>query len=208
MKRIYILIAGLCAGAVLAVSLVLTVNPAGAQDMPDSDQDVIEEVILPESQATAADPREILELIVTPRDSSDQLDEAGVISITIAFDETADLPKREPAIWGVLLESSDNSLVIRSSPTSLVNGKRTCQPTEGGKQTNVLLSGESRFVEDITDFNQAEPVTGPNDLFVSQILKDVQRPVKFPKCTSVLIWGEWDGDQLVADVILFHDELR
>lgn len=219
MKPKTISITGLVSGIVLVVILLLTDNVAIAQKMLDFGVNVLHLTVTPLSGEETASQKtlsvtdqsvgsDVVTKVVTLVEDGTQEPEGGLVSVTVTFDKSADLPRRSPDAMGMLLEQSGSSLKIGSYSTRLIDGTRTCQPFEGEKETEVSLSESTRFVEDVTDFSQAKPVAGPSELQVQQVLKTIQQPGTLPECASLLIWGEWQGDLLIAEVILFHDELN
>ena len=189
MKRFGILIAGLLLGILLAYRLMTTFDRAGAQSqIPPHEKTVIEIVPLVDGVA--------------------QETHGADLTVTVAFDKTADLPERAPDAWGVLLDQSAHSYLISPNTTRLVDGNRTCRPAVLEKETEILATESTRFFEDTTDFGQAEASKDPNKLYVQQVLQPIKQPGTLPECASMLIWGERQGDLLIADIILYHDELR
>ena len=205
MKSTRLLITGFAGGTILGLVMLLT-SLAVAQEIPDSESDVLDLVITPWVSDTAEEGSESVSLIVPPAVEGAQASEQGMITVTVSADKQAGLPKRPPQAMGVLLEESGDSYLVGSYAIQLVGGKRACERLEGGKVTHVSFTGNTRFVEDITDFSQAKPMNGPSDLYVQQVLRSIQKPIEIPECASMLVWGEWDGDLLIAEVILFHDE--
>lgn len=205
MKLTKILITGMLGGTILFICIMLTSNLGAAQEISDSEQDMIK-VVLPISQETLEDGSDVIAKAAYLEGEQDSRQD--IISVTVFFDQRTDLPERIPDVRGVLLNQSESSYQVGSHTTRMVNGERTCQPLTGGKESEVIINGSTRFIEDATDFSQAKPINGSSDLFIHQKLKSIQQPGVLPDCASMLAWGEWQGDQLSADVILFHDELH
>lgn len=134
--------------------------------------------------------------------------EPGELRVIVTRDKTLDLPEGVPAARGVLLSQSGNKLLIGKFSTRLEDGKRTCAPGEDSKTLNILLQDNTRFVKDATDFAQARSIDETTDLHVQQTLRLINDPGELPLCASMLVWGERVGDQIVADVILFHEEIN
>lgn len=189
MKRFGILMGGLLLGVLLAYRLMTTFDRAGAQSQTPPQDDMVVE---------------ILSLVEGAAQETDGAD----LTVIVTFDKTAELPERAPDAWGVLLGQSAHSYLIRSNTTRLVDGKRTCQPAGPGKVTKILAMESTRFFEDATDFSQAEAGKDPSKLHVQQVLQSIRQPGTLPECASMLIWGERQGDLLIADFILYHDELQ
>lgn len=189
MKRFGILIAGLLVGALLGYKLMTTFDQAGARSR------------IPPQEKTAIEVVPLVDGVAQETDGAD-------LTVTVAFDETADLPERAPDAWGVLLDQSAHSYLISSNTTRFVDGKRTCQPAVSERKTEILTTESTRFFEDITDFSQAEAGKDPSKLHVQQVLQPVKQPGTLPDCASMLIWGEHQGNLVIADFILYHDELQ
>ncbi|UCD42887.1 MAG: hypothetical protein JSV69_04605 [Chloroflexota bacterium] len=206
MKRIILLITGLVGGTILALAVLLLTGLAVAQEVPDSESDVLDLVVTPWVSDAAEEGIETVSIIIQPESESMQETDSEIISITVTADKNAGLPGRQPEAMGVLLEATGDSYLIGPYATRLVDGKGTCARPEGGKVKRVSVTDLTRFVEDVTDFSQAKPLNGPSDLHVQQVLKSIQQPIEIPGCASMLVWGEWHGDRLIAEVIFFHDE--
>lgn len=201
-----ILITGLLSSAVLLVSIMLTINLGAAHEIPDSEQDSITKLMLPLTQETVDEGSDMITQAVFPEAELET--EQGVINVTVSLDKSADLPDRIPDLTGVLLEQSGGSFWVDSYSSRMVDGKPNCQSFTGGKGTEITFNESTRFIEDATDFNQAKPLSSSTDLIIQQNLLSIQQPDALPNCASMLIWGNWQGDQLTADVILFHDEFH
>jgi hypothetical protein len=187
MKRFLIAFAALLASALLLYVLLAQVGRAGAQDGILALDDRIEDVV------TSVDG------VPQPADQAD-------LTITVYFDKSAGLPLRSPDAHGVLFAQSDHTYLIKPGANKLVDGKFTCQPSNGGHETEILATGSTVFVEDITDFSRAQAGNDPTQLYVQQVLETVDQPAALPECASLQVWGKRQGDEIVADIIFYHDE--
>jgi hypothetical protein len=190
---------------ILAMLLLLT-GFTDAREVPDSESDIYDLVIKPWDWQVSEDNPEAVAITIPKEGEVTPEDKEGLISVTVAMDKKAGLPEQPAEVMGVFLEGSGDFYSIGSYANHFVDRPRTCQRREGEIITRVVATERTRFVEDVTDFSQARPVDGPSDLHVQQVFRSIQQPVEIPECASVLVWGEWDGDWLIAEVILFHDE--
>lgn len=187
MKRLLIALAALLTGALLLYVLVPQVGRAGAQVGILPLEDRIEKVVTS------------INGVPQPADQAD-------LSVTVYFDKSTALPKRSPDAHGILFTQSDHTYLIQSGVNKWMDGKFTCQPSNAGQKIEILATGSTVFVEDVTDFSQAQAGDDPSKFYVQQVLETVERPDALPECASLLVWGQRQGDQLVAEIILYHDE--
>lgn len=206
MRHIRLLITGLAGGMILVLAMLLLTGLTVAQENPEPERAVLDLVVSPWGSDAAEEGNEVGSIAIPLEGKGTQASEPGMVTITVSADKQAGLPERPPQALGVLLKESGDSFLVGSIAAQLVDGKRTCELLEGGKATRVSVTDNTRFVEDVTDFNQAKPLSGPSDLHVQQVLKSIQKPVEIPECASMLVWGEWHGDRLIAEVIFFHEE--
>lgn len=186
MKRFLIAFAALLASALLLYVLVAQVGRAGAQDR-----------ILP------LDDR--IEKVVTSVNGVAQRADQADLTVTVYFDKSAALPQRSPDVHGVLFAQSDHTYLIKPGVNKLVDGNFICQPSNGGHEIEILTTESTVFVEDVTDFSQAQASDDPTKLYVQQMLETVERPDALPECASLQVWGKRQGDQIIADIIFYHD---
>jgi hypothetical protein len=206
MKRTRLLIASLAGGIILAMGALLLTNLAVAREIPGSESDTYDLVVTPWDSQASEDNNQAIAITIPLEGEDTPEDEQGLISVTVALDRNAALPERPAEVIGVFLEESGDFYSIGSYADHPLDGQRTCQRRGGEIVTRVVAAESTRFIEDVTDFSQASPVDGPSDLHVQQDLRPIQQPVEIPECASMLVWGEWDGDRLIAEAILFHDE--
>lgn len=207
MKRYILIAAGLLAGALLVIPLIFSANLVLAEEISPEDSDVIVNVVSSQSEQEF-EVEDVLTRVVPVGGEGSQEVEPGTIQVIVTKDTTSDLPEGPPDAWGVLLEQSGSSLWMAKATTHLAAGERTCSAADSSPQVQVSLKEDTRFVEDATDFSQAQASDDPAVLNVQQVLRPVPEAGELPRCASLLVWGERQEDQLIADVILFHDELR
>lgn len=208
MNRQIIIQIGLLAGAVLTISVLLATQGVAAQDNSRTDGEVIARIV---SRLPVGGPEKeegVIAQTVPALGEGDLQAEKDILRVIVTLDKAFELPEGPADAWGVLLNQSGNALLIGKFSTRLVDGERACAPPEGGKMLKIFLKESTHYVEDATDFNQAKVKDESNDLHVQQVLRSVPKLDKLPQCASLLVWGEQQGDGIIADVILFHDELR
>lgn len=185
------------------------VIPDEAADVSVGEGDILTMQALNSLDSVAVKEQEgVITQVVEMEEMGGSRYEPGELRVIVTQDKTLDLPEGQPAARGVLLSQSGNKLLIGKFSTRLEDGKRTCAPGEDSKMLDIILQDETRFVEDATDFAQARSIDETTDLHVQQTLRLIKDPGDLPLCASILVWGERYGDQIIAEVLLFHEEIN
>lgn len=133
--------------------------------------------------------------------------------VFINLDDPAELPAEEPALFGVFVGRSGNTLTLGTGQIAVtvdveqVNDQEpvtTGSATYNGDEVDILLSGSTIFYEDTT----AEPHIGQEEIDAGEIT--ITRTLE-PGSADALgedmvlrVWGTMVDGQLVAEIVVYE----
>lgn len=132
----------------------------------------------------------------------------GGKSVQLNMLPAAEVPQQEPAAWGIFVRREDKSIFIGTGNISLgIRKSSDNAPAEvvsdyDGPVVEVVANHQTQIYQDITEMTPPEGDTGS--------VVDIQQKVKdgslddLTTNSMVTVWGEKQGDRLIAKVIVFR----
>jgi hypothetical protein len=111
-----------------------------------------------------------------------------------------DLPATVPQLFGIVIKRSDQRLTIRDSP--VINGNVSGNPpaNQETRLVDVVVSRKTRIMKDVSDSVAPQFKDG-----IQMQAVTVSEMDEISQNAFVMIWGDWQGDRINADVICFQN---
>jgi hypothetical protein len=115
-----------------------------------------------------------------------------------------ELPERQADVFGLFVSQSDDTLVIGTGNTMVFMSSEGGSPETSydGPAVEVLVTNQTQLYEDITEISF--------DTDASNIQEQVQLVESLGDLedgTMVRVWGQQRGDRLIAEIVVYRDEL-
>jgi hypothetical protein len=75
------------------------------------------------------------------------------------------------------------------------------QATHDGPVVRVLTNDETQFLADVTRLSGRQVDGG--SITAQQAVQAVEQPLAIPYPAFISVWGQWQNDVLLADVVLY-----
>lgn len=178
---------GMIIGGIMGLLLLLTAALMGGQLLAPQQQTAV-----PLSSVTQAD--ELADLAVRSSDIPE-----GAQTFSKSMTEAApELPARPPETKGLFIGRTDDLLTIGTgSVTAMISAEPGAAPefNYDGIAVDVLVTNQTVLYEDVTEFTMGQSV-------VQQELVKVETLDGLQDNTLIQVWGQRDGDRIIAEVIV------
>lgn len=130
------------------------------------------------------------------------------VSVTTIIDPSPDLPQEKPVAGGIFLREEDSSYFLGTGNISIsaetVNGETSVSADHSGPEVEVVVGHDTVFYKDVTDIDW-NPTESAERHFVQEI-QQIEKPTEMPDATSMTVWGEKNGDRVIARVIVMSEQ--
>lgn len=128
-----------------------------------------------------------------PGESSTIIDMAGGVTIT-QLEMAEELPKTQPAIWGIVDHVQDNSIYVTQLPP--LDQIAAQMSVDFGPTEEVVVTSKTIIYE-------VQPYSGSTNGVIHEVV--IPGSVdEIGESHLVTVWGEGKGDRIVADVLKYN----
>ena len=130
------------------------------------------------------------------------------VTITTIVDPSPDLPQEQPVASGIFLREEDSSYFLGTGDISIaaqtVNGETSISTDHSGPEVEVVVGRDTVFYKDVTEIDWNATESGERHLV--QEVQQVDRPAEMVDVADITVWGEKNGDRVIASVIVFSEQ--
>ena len=130
------------------------------------------------------------------------------VSVKTIIEPSPDLPQEQPAAGGIYLSEEDSSYYVGTGNISIsaqtINGETSVSADHSGPKVEVVVAHDTIFYKDVTkiDWNPTES----GERRYVQELRQIDRPAELSQGNSLTVWGDKNGDRVIAKVIVIGEE--
>jgi hypothetical protein len=129
----------------------------------------------------------------------------GVEGDGITILPAEELPKTEPAVFGVFVERQDNIIFVETDPPHAGNGvSGSPAGIGGGQKFEVVVTTETILYHETTQI-PAERPTGDDPRVLQQTVEEGTLDDLSASHSLLRVWGRKSGDRIIAEVLLYID---
>ncbi len=129
------------------------------------------------------------------------------INVRTIIEPSPDLPQGQAAAGGVFLREMDSSYFVGTGNISVsvqvMNGETSVATDHSGPEVEVVVGRGTIFYEDVTKIDRDMSESGERR-YVQEI-RSIEKPTQIPDGASLTVWGEKNGDRVVADVVVISE---
>ena len=130
------------------------------------------------------------------------------VSVKTIIEPSPDLPQEQPATSGIFVSELDNSYFIGTGDISIsaqtVNGETSVSSEHSGPKVEVVAGHDTIFYKDVTKIDW-EPSESGERRYVQELVQ-VDQPSELTGGNSLTVWGDKNGDRVIAQVIVISEE--
>ncbi|MEM7342620.1 MAG: hypothetical protein AAF485_00115 [Chloroflexota bacterium] len=137
----------------------------------------------------------------------------GPMTLRITVEPADDLPAGSPQTGGVLVGQEDDLLSVGTGNIELdieveiVEGQspeETISLSHSGPVETALINENTIIYRDTTPLDVQPSETLNGEITIQQEIEQVEALPAVIQNLEVQVWGHLDGDQIVADVVVYH----
>lgn len=130
------------------------------------------------------------------------------VSVKTIIEPSPNLPKEQPVAGGIFLSEEDSSYFVGTGDISIVanieNGETSVSAEHSGPKVEVVVGHDTIFYQDVTKIDP-NPTTSGERRYVQE-LRQIEKPDEVVYGTSIMMWGEKNGDRVSARVIVLSEQ--
>lgn len=134
--------------------------------------------------------------------------DGNAVTVSTTIDPSPDLPQEKPVAGGIFLREEDSSYFLGTGNISIsaetVNGETSVSADHSGPEVEVVVGHDTVFYKDVTEIDW-NPSESAERHFVQEV-QQVDRPVEMLDAANMTVWGEKNGDRVIATVIVFSEQ--
>jgi hypothetical protein len=137
----------------------------------------------------------------------------GPMSLRITVEPAPELLDRSPETGGVFIERDGDVISVGTGNIELDvdveiiddgEPERSVNLSHSGPVVEVVVGDDVVVYHDITDYDPQPSEALQGEVTVQQVVQRVGSLAEIGNNTELQVWGRWQGDSVVADVIVYR----